>query len=116
MKLLFDENLSPKLVGKLADIFPGSSQVSTVGLEGHPDAEIWELAKNNHYTIVSKDNDFRQRAFLFGLPPKVIWLQIGNAGTAQIEALLRKEFNRIKTFEEDAEEALLILKMSTHSN
>jgi len=33
MKLLFDENLSHKLVGLLADVFPGSVQVRDVGLK-----------------------------------------------------------------------------------
>ncbi len=111
MKLLFDENLSPRLIGRLSDLFPGSAQVSQIGLEGYPDKTIWERAKAEEYTIVSKDNDFRQRAFLFGMPPKVIWLQIGNAGTDEIESLIRREFLRITAFEEDTEEALLVLKL-----
>ena len=111
MKLLFDENLSPRLVGRLADLFPNSSQISQIGLEGYPDKTIWERAKAEDYTIVSKDNDFRQRAFLFGMPPKVIWRQIGNAGTDVIESLIRREFVRITAFEEDTEEALLVLKL-----
>ena len=32
MKLLFDQNLSPKLVNRLADLFPGSGHVQSVGL------------------------------------------------------------------------------------
>ena len=111
MKLLFDENLSPKLVGRLSDLFPESSQVSLIGLEGYPDKIIWERAKAENYTIVSKDNDFRQRAFLFGMPPKVIWLQIGNAGTDKVEALIRREIHSINSFQNDTEEALLIIKL-----
>jgi predicted nuclease of predicted toxin-antitoxin system len=111
VKLLFDENLSPKLVGRLSDLFPGSSHISLIGLEGYPDKTIWDRAKTENYTIVSKDNDFRQRAFLFGMPPKVIWLQIGNAGTDMVEALIRRESNRINSFQNDTEEALLILTL-----
>ena len=33
MKLLFDQNLSPKLVHRLADLFPDSSHVQLVGLD-----------------------------------------------------------------------------------
>ena len=32
MKLLFDQNLSPKLTGRLADVYPGSEHVADVGL------------------------------------------------------------------------------------
>ena len=111
MKLLFDENLSPRLAARLADIFPDSSQVSLMGLEGYPDKIIWEQAKAGNFIIVSKDNDFRQRAFLFGMPPKVVWLQIGNAGTDAVEGLIRREQDRINSFGIDVEEALLILKL-----
>ncbi len=111
MKLLFDENLSPKLPGRLSDIFPDSSQVSLIGLEGYPDKIIWDRAQASSFTIVSKDNDFRQRAFLFGMPPKVIWLQIGNAGTDAVEALIRREWERLNAFAVDEEEALLVLKL-----
>jgi predicted nuclease of predicted toxin-antitoxin system len=52
MKLLFDQNLSPKLVGRLADLFPGSSHVQDVGLECAADIEVWDFAKSNELTIV----------------------------------------------------------------
>jgi len=111
VKLLFDENLSVKLVERLSDLFPASEHVSRIGLEGYPDKAVWETAKAEDYLIISKDNDFRQRAFLFGSPPKVIWLQIGNAGTNVIEGLIRKEMSRIRNFESDREEALLVLNL-----
>ncbi len=46
MKLLFDQNLSPKLVNGLADLFPGSSYVQSVGLDCADDDQIWEHAGN----------------------------------------------------------------------
>jgi predicted nuclease of predicted toxin-antitoxin system len=45
MKLLFDQNLSFKLCGKLADLFPGSNQVRLAGLDMADDRAIWEFAK-----------------------------------------------------------------------
>ncbi|WP_369667921.1 DUF5615 family PIN-like protein [Thioalkalicoccus limnaeus] len=80
MKLLLDENLSPKLPGLLAELCPGSSQIDEAGLRGARDAEVWEYAKANRYILVSKDNDFGQRSFQYGAPPKVVWLNVGNAG------------------------------------
>ena len=44
-----------------------------------------------------------------GAPPKVIWLRIGNASTAGIEAFIRTALVKIQTFEISAEESLLVL-------
>jgi predicted nuclease of predicted toxin-antitoxin system len=52
------------------------------------DSHVWNYARDNAFVIVSKDNDFRQRSFLDGAPPKVIWLSVGNAGTHTIADLL----------------------------
>ena len=91
MKLLFDENLSPRLVELLAADFPGCTHIELLGMRGAADAAVWDYARENGYTIVSKDNDFRQRAFLHGPPPKVIWLSVGNSGTNRIATLMQAE-------------------------
>ena len=101
MKLLFDQNLSHKLVRLLADLFPGSVHVRTVGLKTAGDPLVWEYAKNNDLMIVSKDSDFHQRSFLYGFPPKVIWVRLGNCSTADVERVLRTNFDIIKVFYED---------------
>ncbi|KOR30628.1 hypothetical protein TI05_13660 [Achromatium sp. WMS3] len=110
MKLLFDENISSKLVKFILDDFPESSHIDYLKMQGTTDLNIWEYAKKYGYTIVSKDNDFRQRIFLFGPPPKVIWLSVGNGGTKVIKALLLKRTIEIKKFLEDPTEGLLVLE------
>jgi predicted nuclease of predicted toxin-antitoxin system len=72
MKLLFDENLSHKLVRLLADLFPNFIHVREVGLKTADDPVVWEYAKNNDLMIVSKDSDMHQRSFVFGYLPKII--------------------------------------------
>jgi predicted nuclease of predicted toxin-antitoxin system len=62
---------------------------------------------------VSKDTDFRQLAFLYGPPPKVIWLRVGNVSTAVIEDLLRASVTVIALFEESDEESFLVLSRVT---
>lgn len=42
------------------------------------DSEIWNYAKKNNYTIVTKDADFSNRIMVSGPPPKIIHLRIGN--------------------------------------
>lgn len=109
MKLLFDQNLSHKLARRLADLFPNSTHVREVGLKEAEDPEVWEYAKQQEFLIVSKDADFHQRSFLFGFPPKVVWMRLGNCTTAEVEQVIRKNFNAIKAFTDDEEAAFLIL-------
>lgn len=109
MKLLFDENLSHRLVQRLADIFPDSLHVRDVGLKSSADPEVWNYAKNNDFMIVSKDVDMHDLSLIFGNPPKVIWLRLGNCSTLQIENLLRQDFNVIELFYKNEDVSLLSL-------
>ena len=109
MKLLFDQNLSHKLVERLAERFPGSSHVRNVGLKTADDPVVWDYAKQNGFTIVSKDADFHQRSLLLGYPPKVIWIRLGNCSTKDVEELLTHYTDEIATFFEDDEAAFLAL-------
>jgi predicted nuclease of predicted toxin-antitoxin system len=110
-RLLFDENLSPRLVGLLADDFPGSSHVDQAGLHGRSDAEVWAHARDHGLVLVSKDNDFRQMSFLRGAPPKIVWLRIGNAPTQAVAGLLRSRRADVESFVGDAETALLAVQI-----
>ena len=101
MKLLFDENLSHKLSRRLADLFPDSLHVRDVGLKSSDDPLVWEYAKQNGLMIVSKDADMHDRSLIFGYPPKVVWVRLGNCSTRQVEELLRQEFDSIEKFYED---------------
>src|SRR4051812_32888174 len=109
MKLLFDENLSHKLVRLLADLFPDSVHVRDVGLKAADDPVVWEYAMNNDLMIVSKDSDMHQRSFVFGYPPKVVWVRLGNCSTSEVERVLRRHFDSIKTFYEDIHASFLSL-------
>ena len=110
MKLLFDENLSERLVKLFAAEYPGSTHIEQVLGRRRNDEEIWNFARTSCHAIVSKDNDFRQRAFLSGPPPKVVWLSVGNAGTDAIADLLRSRAADIERFEASEEEALLVIE------
>jgi len=109
MKLLFDENLSPKLVRLLGDLFPDSIHVRDVGLKAADDPLVWDYAKDKTLMIVSKDSDMHQRSFVFGYPPKVVWVRLGNCSTSDVERLLRMNFTAIKTFYDDLYASFLSL-------
>jgi predicted nuclease of predicted toxin-antitoxin system len=109
MKLLFDQNLSPRLSRLLSDIYPNSVHVREVGLREADDSLIWEYAKANGFAIVSKDSDFQQRSLLRGAPPKFIWLRVGNCTVKRTEDLLRSYSAAIHTFDLDDSKSHLML-------
>ena len=109
MKLLFDQNVSPKLVDRLADLFPGSVHVQAVRLDCADDVELWDYARDNGLAIVSKDADYNNLSVLRGSPPKVIWLQLGNCTTDQVEAAFRDHFADIEAFGNDPAAGTLVL-------
>ncbi len=109
MKLLFDENLSPRLAEVLADLFPGSAHVHPCGLGSSDDLAVWEYAKANGFTIVSKDSDFEERSVLLGCPPKIILLRMQNCTSIEVESLLRSAFPLVLRFIQEDEETCLVL-------
>jgi predicted nuclease of predicted toxin-antitoxin system len=109
MKLLFDENLSPKLVKLLSDLYPDSVHVRDVGLNRADDAIVWKYAQDYFLTICSKDSDMHQRSFVLGFPPKVIWVRLGNCSTTDVEELLRRHFTAIESFIADDYASFLTL-------
>ena len=109
MKLLFDENLSPKLPALLAALFPHSAHVRECGLLGLADEEVWDYARAHGFIIVSKDSDFQQRSLLYGPPPKIVWLRIGNCTREQLVQLITTHEADLHALDTDPYEAVLVL-------
>ena len=109
MKLLFDQNLAPRLTRDLSDIYPDSAHVRDLGMSRASDRQIWDYAMEAGFVIVSKDNDFQQMSFVFGSPPKVIWIRRGNCSVRETERILRSNSARVHEFEGDQMAAYLVL-------
>ena len=101
MKLLFDHNLSPRLINRLSDLFPDSSHVYLLGLDRVDDTVIREYAWQNDFLIVTKDADFSDLCLLLGFPPKVIWIRRGNCKTSDIESILRNHYDEVEALSTD---------------
>jgi predicted nuclease of predicted toxin-antitoxin system len=97
-KLLFDQNLSFKLIEYIKEIFPESTHVSFIKLDTSEDLVLWQYAKDNGYHIVTKDIDFNDINILYGFPPKIIRINIGNTSTKMILKLLENKISLIKDF------------------
>jgi predicted nuclease of predicted toxin-antitoxin system len=109
VKLLFDENLPPRLSETLSSVYPGSIHIHECGLGSTDDSAIWQYAKEYGFAIVSKDSDFQERSVLLGSPPKIIWLRVANCSTSEIEKLLRAAVPVIARFINEEEESCLVL-------
>jgi predicted nuclease of predicted toxin-antitoxin system len=107
--LLLDQNLSPRLVGQCSFEFPGLAHVRDLGLAAASDPVVWTYAATHGFVIASKDADFQQRALLYGHPPKVIWVGLGNCSTSAVAALLRSRIAEIQAFEADPLASFLAL-------
>jgi predicted nuclease of predicted toxin-antitoxin system len=96
MKLLFDENLSYKLCSRLGDTFPHSVHVRILDFEGTSDMELWDFAKKEGFIIVTKNFDFNDISTIYGFPPHVIWIKVGNSTLNTMENILRTNYIKIK--------------------
>jgi predicted nuclease of predicted toxin-antitoxin system len=108
MRLLFDANLSPSLVERLADVYPDSVHVQLYGLQ-LSDVAVWQIAADHGLTLVSKDTDFQAMALVKGFPPKLVLVRLGNCRTALVEAILRQRLLDVERFVTDSLEAILVL-------
>lgn len=108
--LLIDNNISPKLAGRLQLVFPGTAHVQDFGFEASDDAEVWDFAKANGFHILTKDRDFSHILHSRGFPPKVVRLDCGNVSTKQIESLLLREATDIQNFITNPTYGLMIIQ------
>ncbi|MEP6646848.1 MAG: DUF5615 family PIN-like protein [Saprospiraceae bacterium] len=108
MRILIDNNLSFTLTKQLQAHFPGSIHLTDEHGIHADDINIWNYAKSNNFSILTKDNDFDEISQLKGCPPKVIHLICGNKTTQFIIDLILKRNEEIKYFiASDSENCIL---------
>jgi predicted nuclease of predicted toxin-antitoxin system len=110
LKLLFDQNLSRKLVPYVASDYPGSAHVLLLGLATADDSDIWYYARHHGYSLVTKNTDMVDLCVLRGAPPKVLWLRIGNCTTDVVREVLDHNRDRISRFANDARVVLSLFR------
>ncbi|MFM2369381.1 MAG: hypothetical protein RL619_1687 [Bacteroidota bacterium] len=98
MILLFDQNISFRIISKIEANFPEAKQVRQLGIENYSDVEIWKYAKENKFTIVTFDADFFDLSNFKGHPPKIIWLRFGNTKTDFLADIINSRNAIIKDF------------------
>jgi predicted nuclease of predicted toxin-antitoxin system len=109
VKLLLDQNLSPRLVGKLKEEFDSIVHVEWLDMNEASDISIWDYAKDNDLIIVTKDKDFLERSSLMGHPPKIIHIRLGNCSVQEIADLLAGQSSQIKAFHKQTSRSYMLL-------
>ena len=98
MKLLFDQNISYRIISKLSTTYSDVFAIKELHLENSKDIEIWNYSKTNDFTLVTFDSDFFDLATLYGHPPKIVWLRLGNISTGELTMYLENKYSIIKEF------------------
>ncbi|QSE97019.1 DUF5615 family PIN-like protein [Fulvivirga lutea] len=111
MNLLFDQNISPRILKILPPQFSNCEQVRFVGLENSSDIEVFQFAKKNNYAVVTFDSDFVDLNAMYGTPPKIVYLNTGNLTTKNISELLLNNIMRINQYlSSDSDDILELIK------
>lgn len=115
MRLLFDQNVSFRVVKQLKPSFPEAIGVREAGLYNADDFQIWEYAKEHGYTIVTFDRDIPDIGSVRGFPPKIIWLRTGNLPNHSIKALFLSRANDLNQFITSVNSGTLLVYLD-HNN
>lgn len=108
MKLLFDENISYRIVKKIEHKLPNCIHISKTGLKmPAKDIQIWDFAKKNDFVIVTFNEDFEDLSNIYDFPPKVILLRINNPSTQILSDTLLLQLSEIRLFYQSTTYGLL---------
>jgi predicted nuclease of predicted toxin-antitoxin system len=102
MKLLFDQNISYRIVSLVSNKYLEAKHINQVGLENATDNAIWNFARENNFTIVTFDSDYYDLSIIKGRPPKIIWLRLGNTSTNMVAKVFNEDFALIEAFLTDS--------------
>lgn len=98
MNLLFDQNISFRVLNQIQSLFPEARHVKDFRLQHATDNSIWNFAKANGFHIVTLDSDFYDLVTLRGHPPKIIWLRLGNTSSLNLARVLNEHHEIIRQF------------------
>jgi len=98
MKILLDENVSWRIIKLIENYFDEVKHISTISSNRLSDKDIWDFAKNNNFTILTYDSDFRNFVSYYNYPPKVVWLRTGNISKSKLAELIKNNIDSIIEF------------------
>ena len=78
MRFIVDAQLPPALARALTQGGFRATHVFDMGFSSMPDLAIWDLARKQDASIITKDEDFAIFRTMKQSGPAVVWLRIGN--------------------------------------
>ena len=97
MNFLVDANLPPRLCDWLRQHNHHATHLHDLQSLRMPDKAVWKLAASRQEIIVSKDMDFREHALIFGKPPQVLLIALGNCSNEELMVILDASWPRIES-------------------
>ncbi len=114
MRLLFDQNISYRVVKQLKPVLPDIVGVQEVGLLNADDYKIWEYSRQKNYTVVTFDRDIPIIGSVRGFPPKIIWLRTGNTNNLKLVSLIANRLGEFQAFIDQQNKGCLLV-YNSHS-
>lgn len=108
MKILIDQNISFRIIQHISGTFTQAEHVKSLNLTNAPDYQIFMWARLQGFlAVLTQDEDFYNLLLEHGIPPKVIWLRLGNCSTNFIAEVVLRNASLIQAFiEDDAQDCL----------
>ncbi|MEM8529009.1 MAG: DUF5615 family PIN-like protein [Bacteroidota bacterium] len=108
MKILVDQNISHRLLPKIASKYPDVYHTKDLGLTDYDDYKIFQYACQNKFDcVLTLDEDFNNLLIQHGIPPKVVWLRVGNCSTRVLAEIMLEKEPVIRAFLDDLESECL---------
>ena len=96
MKFFVDANLPPRLCAWSRSRHHEAEHVFDSNLLTATDTHIWERGRVESLVIFSKDVDFYDPALLYGAPPQVVHVAVGNCSNTRLFSVLASEWDDIE--------------------
>lgn len=108
MNVLIDQNISHRIIPYIQGMFSQVKHVRDIGMMDAFDLPLFmEARKLGFHAVITQDEDFYNILLAQGVPPKIIWLRVGNRSTAHLGGILMHNADAIYSFFEDSEQDCL---------
>jgi len=108
VRFLIDNQLPSALAGWLRERGHEAEHVLNVGLAQAKDTPVWQHAQDQGAVLITKDEDFADRARQCRKAPVVVWLRVGNSSNRALRQWFMPQLPQIITWIEEGVRVLEI--------
>ena len=95
MRFLVDAQLPPALARWFIEAGHQAEHVEDVGLRDAEDSALWRYAMETQAILLTKDEDFAERARKSRTAPVIVWLRVGNISNHALRQWLTPQLAQI---------------------